>query len=60
MQGTSSLELLVHFNCGACGKWWSVGDAPPDKTLWYCPWCGQMQTVVIGKGPTRPQHEPDS
>lgn len=47
MQGNFSVELLVHFNCGACGKWWSVGDAPVEKTNWFCPWCGHEQQINI-------------
>jgi predicted RNA-binding Zn-ribbon protein involved in translation (DUF1610 family) len=35
-----STEVLSHFSCGACGKWWTVGDAPKKKKHWYCPWCG--------------------
>ena len=36
-----SVERLVHFNCGYCDKWWSVGDAPEDKTEWFCAWRGE-------------------
>jgi len=35
-----SIEQLNHFRCGTCNKWWSVGDAPLSKKVWYCPWCG--------------------
>jgi hypothetical protein len=28
----------------ACGKWWSVGDAPIKKTAWFCPWCGKKDS----------------
>jgi len=37
-----SIEILHHFQCGKCKKWWSIGDAPPNKE-WYCPWCGTKQ-----------------
>ena len=37
-----SIELLHHFNCAYCKKWWSVGDAPENKEEWYCPWCGKV------------------
>jgi len=37
---TRIIELLHHFICGKCGKWWSVGDAPKAKKIWHCPWCG--------------------
>lgn len=49
MVGKASLEKLVHFQCGQCQKWWSVGDAPADKTVWFCPWCGQKQTILVPK-----------
>lgn len=38
--GQRSHEDLSHFWCKLCNKWWSIGDAPVDKTDWYCPWCG--------------------
>jgi hypothetical protein len=38
--GTRSVELLQHFQCGVCQKWWSIGDAP-NRPNWYCPWCGR-------------------
>lgn len=34
-------EQLSHFSCATCEKWWTIGDAPVDKTDWYCPWCGE-------------------
>lgn len=36
-----STELLTHFNCYYCKKWWSVGDAPKNKKIWYCAWCAK-------------------
>lgn len=35
-----SIEILSHFQCSNCTKWWSIGDAPKDREGWYCPWCG--------------------
>lgn len=43
LTGKHSIEHLVHFNCAACHKWWSVGDAPLQKRIWFCPWCGRRQ-----------------
>jgi len=37
-----AIEQLYHFSCAKCEKWWSVGDAPKSKTIWYCPWCGAV------------------
>ncbi len=40
---TSSIEVLSHFACGKCSKWWSIGDAVlEDRTDWFCPWCGTL------------------
>ncbi len=44
-QGKVSVELLRHFQCGHCEKWWSIGDAPPDRAIWYCPWCGGTNLI---------------
>lgn len=42
----TSTERLVHFQCVACKKWWSIGDAPKAKKKWFCPWCGAQSTVA--------------
>ena len=39
------IELLSHFRCGQCDKWWSISDAPAAKTNWFCPWCGKEQNI---------------
>ena len=41
--GAKSTEILAHFSCISCDKWWSIGDAPEDKKEWFCPWCGEKQ-----------------
>lgn len=38
-----SEEIIFHFRCGVCDRWWSVGDAPQVKKEWFCPWCGVKQ-----------------
>ncbi len=38
----TSKEILTHFSCGHCKKWWSIGDVPKRNT-WFCPWCGKAQ-----------------
>jgi len=45
-----SREELVHFRCGKCKKWWTVGDAPKSKKMWFCPWCGVKQVLKSGNG----------
>jgi predicted RNA-binding Zn-ribbon protein involved in translation (DUF1610 family) len=44
-----SVEHLHHFHCGSCGKWWSIGDAPARKTVWFCPWCGAKEKYPVRK-----------
>lgn len=49
-----SLELLYHFQCGCCNKWWSIGDygyhAGNQMT---CPYCNVGQVLpekpLLGK-----------
>ncbi|QQR82580.1 hypothetical protein IPJ70_00485 [Candidatus Campbellbacteria bacterium] len=49
--GFRSVERLSHFRCGACNKWWSIGDAPLGKKEWHCPWCGERQVMERAKSP---------
>lgn len=62
---TYSIERLVHFQCEACQKWWSIGDAPLMRG-YYCPWCGILQSPHVHKlTPIKPHstedasHDPD-
>lgn len=41
IKSKKSVEILHHFSCGKCKKWWSIGDATKDKKEWFCPWCGE-------------------
>lgn len=50
MPGKYSVERLVHFQCESCRKWWSIGDADPEKRDWFCPWCGKRQGVKPASG----------
>jgi len=36
-----SHELLTHFRCRYCDKWWTVATAPKAKKQWFCTWCGK-------------------
>ena len=41
-----SLELLYHFRCASCRRWWSVGDFEWDpKALVCCPHCGEWHEL---------------
>jgi ssDNA-binding Zn-finger/Zn-ribbon topoisomerase 1 len=41
MRVKTSTEILTHFNCPKCKKWWAIGDFPKDRKKVYCPWCGK-------------------
>jgi len=41
-------EVLYHFSCGLCKKWFSIGDYDPDEKFGnklHCPHCGELQDV---------------
>jgi|TARA_R110002020_G_scaffold234620_1_gene446678 DNA-directed RNA polymerase subunit RPC12/RpoP len=45
-----SKEILYHFNCGKCNKWWSIADYhlfSNDilKNKITCPSCGHKEEV---------------
>jgi len=51
-----SKEILYHFNCGVCDKWWSIADhhlfsnnVPKSEhmvpNLIICPHCGHKEEV---------------
>lgn len=55
LPGHCSVETLVHFNCPACQKWWSIGDPDRDKTRWFCPWCGTRLFIDLHIVDTNPR-----
>lgn len=48
-----STEILSHFLCGKCERWWTIGDAPKDSSKCYCPWCGEEQKIKSKKAKKR-------
>jgi|TARA_R110002020_G_scaffold462594_1_gene682193 DNA-directed RNA polymerase subunit RPC12/RpoP len=45
-----SKEILYHFNCGKCSKWWSISDYhlfsnDKLKNKITCPYCGHKEEV---------------
>ena len=53
-------EILYHFTCGFCNKWWSysvtpfvqpleIGTGITDEKI-YCPHCGHKQKAKIKDG----------
>lgn len=59
-----SVERLSHFQCGSCQGWWSIADAPDNRT-WYCPWCGcyarpePVEAARTADTPTTKENRPD-
>ena len=57
MKHKFSKEILYHFNCGNCNKWWSIADhhllsnnVPKSEqmvpNLIICPHCGHKEEVI--------------
>lgn len=45
-----SIEILYHFNCTLCKKWWSIGDFNLKKNEHLtCPYCGCNQELMKSK-----------
>jgi len=44
-----SKEILHHFNCGKCDKWWSIADyhlfSNKAPNIIICPHCGYKDEV---------------
>ncbi len=48
-------EILYHFDCGECGKWWSYAKTPSNKEeihkqkveSMFCPHCGEKGSLTI-------------
>ena len=45
-QHTVSIEVLYHYRCGACQKWWSIADDPCVGEDKFCPYCGTYAQAV--------------
>ena len=41
-----STEILSHFQCRECNRWWSIGDWKPKKYI-FCPHCETVFTVQL-------------
>lgn len=43
---TVSVELLYHFSCGLCQRWWTVADYQwVDRAQVICPHCGEKHRL---------------
>lgn len=38
-----SKEVLYHYQCGSCNRWWSIGDVLLERA--FCPNCGVLHEV---------------
>jgi len=38
-------EIISHFNCTICGKWWSVSEFKSSEYVW-CPHCAKGDKPV--------------
>ena len=47
--GIKFIEILTHFCCAYCKKWWSIGDCDKDKLEWFCPRCGKKQRFKLAE-----------
>tara|TARA_R100001463_G_scaffold12745_6_gene34337 strand:- start:11901 stop:12074 length:174 start_codon:yes stop_codon:yes gene_type:complete len=49
MKHKFSKEVLYHFNCGKCNKWWSIADyhlfSNNVPMLITCPHCGHNEEI---------------
>jgi|TARA_Y100000114_G_scaffold150511_1_gene166114 hypothetical protein len=44
----ASIEILWHFNCGACSNWWSYATIEGyEPTKMKCPHCGQEGEIAV-------------
>lgn len=48
-----SIEILIHFRCPTCQKWWSIGDPSPQPTI-HCPHCGEVLDSSTVQNTTAP------
>ena len=55
--GKKSTEILTHFQCSECNRWWSIGDCDQDRKEWFCPWCGFKQMFKETGGNKKPEEK---
>ena len=52
MKHEYTTELLYHFNCGKCKKWWSYASTKEEGITgryMHCPHCGEVGECKIQK-----------
>ena len=45
-----SKEIIYHFTCEACSRWWSIAlesDLKQKEVSWTCPWCSHVHDKEI-------------
>ena len=41
-----SVEILYHYFCYECGRWWSVAELCSIGGKAYCPHCGEYRPIL--------------
>lgn len=58
-QHSYTIEILYHFTCGSCQKWWSYTHTPNELNMdlnfiddekFWCPHCGHQQKLKLKEG----------
>jgi|TARA_B110000263_G_scaffold247010_1_gene259043 hypothetical protein len=58
-QHSYTIEILYHFTCGSCQKWWSYTHTPSELNMdlnfiddekFWCPHCGHQQKLKLKEG----------
>ena len=45
-----SKEIIYHFTCESCERWWSIAlesDLKQKEVSWTCPWCSHVHDKEI-------------
>ncbi len=45
-----SKEIIYHFTCESCDRWWSIAlesDLKQKEVSWTCPWCSHVHDKEI-------------
>ena len=45
-----SKEIIYHFTCESCSRWWSIAlenDLKQKEVSWTCPWCSHIHDKEI-------------
>ena len=58
-----SKEIIYHFTCESCDRWWSIAlesDLKNKEVSWTCPWCSHVHDKEIDTNKlTTNKHQPN-